>query len=207
PILEFAAAAPDHAGQVKHASQHMPRQVRKLASGWHGHRYLRGEALTPAETAYLGAYLLDYELVRSWLAGCTPPPGTGMAWSAMVNVAAELNAGLGRQAARDFWRSVAEGPCRKSFSAVQASWLELFAATGARDPARVQLHAARVLADDPALTQTARAYAALAGVAAQLALGDTAAAAKLLNEQRRHLDDAHLDAAWFRWAAASLRAP
>ncbi|MGV3570732.1 MAG: hypothetical protein ACO1PB_09035 [Ramlibacter sp.] len=204
PVLEFAAPSPAYLGQVKQAAYHMPRVVRNLASAWHGRRYLQGEALAPAEHAHLENYTLDYELVRSWLAGCTPPPGTGAAWTAMVNVASDLNRGLDKAAAHAFWRSVADGPCRKAFSPVQQAWLELFAATGARDATQVRVHAARVLADDTALTQTARAYATLAGMAAHMALGDDAAASRMLRAQERFLGEAHLDTAWFRWARYAL---
>ncbi|QJW84180.1 hypothetical protein HK414_10770 [Ramlibacter terrae] len=206
PVLDFTAGPPAYAGLVKQASPHMPLHVRKLASGWHGHRLLRGETPGPADMEYLGAYVLDYELVRSWITGCTLPRDTGIPWSAMVNVASDVNAALGKDAARDFWRSVADGPCRKAFSPVQRTWLELFAATGARDAAQVRTLAAKVLAEDPSLSQTARAYATLAAVAAHVAMGEADAGARTLQEQRRHLSEDHLQAPWFRWALVSLAA-
>lgn len=204
PVLDFGPGPPAYLGQVTQATQWMPRHVRNMASSWHGRRYLRGESLTPAEIGYLGSFATDYELVRSWITGCSLPAGTGAPWVSMVNVASDLNPGLGSEMAGAFWRGVAAGPCRKAMSPAQLAWVDLFAATGARNAADARRHARSVLALDQQLTPSSRAYATLAGVTADLTLRERAAAAKLLHEQRKHLPEAQLEAPWFRWALTAM---
>lgn len=206
PFMDFAAGAPDHAGRVTEATVDMPRHVRNLASGWHGHRFLRGEPLTAVEAAYLGALATDYALVRSWITDCRFPTGTGQAWTAMVNVASDLHAGLDAKRAETLWRGIASGPCARKLSPVQMAWVELFAATGARKAEPAAVHARNVLALDQDLSIAARSYATLAGVSADLSLHRRAAAARLLDEQRRLLPAPQMETAWFRYLVFAMAA-
>jgi hypothetical protein len=206
PFLDFAGGAPDYAGRVTDASANMPGHVRNLASSWHGLRYLRGEALSAAETALLGSYVTDYALLRSWLGDCRFPAGTDGAWGSVVKVAADLNPGLDAQRAAAFWRSIADGRCRRLLSPAQLAWIELFAATGARQPAAVQQQAQRVLALDPGMPAAARAYATLAGVSANLAVGRRAEAAQLMAEQRAKLPPAQVETSGFRYLIQAMLA-
>lgn len=204
PLLEFAGGAPAHAGQITHASQHLPPSVRRYAASAQGLRYLQGAALAPHEAQLLGTHLLDYALVRSWFAGCTLPSGTGTHWLPLVNVAGELNPGLSPPAAGRYWTSMANGPCRKGMSPVQRAWLDLFAATGRRDAAAAGEHGRKVLALDPDLTPQARAYATLAAVAGDVTAGRRKEAGELLSEQRGHLSAAQMETPWFRYLVFSL---
>lgn len=203
PLLEFAGGAPAYAGQLTHASPSMPQLVRRYAASAHGLRYLQGRELAPQELQYLG-YVADYALVRSWFADCRLPAGTGAVWIPVVSVASELNPGLSPAAAGGYWRAIAQGPCRKAMTPAQRAWVDLFAATGSRDAKAAASHARQVLALDRELTPPARAYATLAGVAGEIATGRRQEAALLLDQQRRHLRPAQMEAPWFRYLTFSL---
>jgi predicted membrane-bound spermidine synthase len=203
PILEFANGAPPEAGQIRSAGPFMPAHVRNRASGWHGHRYLSGETLTVREIAYFGSYTQDYALVRSWLRGCSFPTDAGLHWPAMVRVATDLNPGLDGPTAEGFWKAVLAG-CRRSLGPAQVAWMELFSAVGARKPAEIHVHAERVLALDTALSAETRAYAALAAIAANIAVGRRPEAADVFVTQRAKLPAAQVETAWFRYLAEAL---
>jgi hypothetical protein len=96
--------------------------------------------------------------------------------------------------------------CGKALSPAQRAWVDLFAATGGRKAAPARTHARQVLALDQELTTEGRAYAALAGVAADVTLGKRADASRLLDEQRRLLPAAQMETAWFRYLLFALTA-
>lgn len=206
PLLEFSGKVPEHAGQVSHASEHMSPYVQRYAASAQAIRFLRGQPLTPEQQQLLGHQLVDHALVRAWFADCRLPAGTGALWTPVVSVASGLNPGLSAKVAGGYWRAIADGPCRKAMSPAQLAWVELFAATGHRDPAAAAHHARRVLALDRELTPQARAYAALAGVAGEVALQRRKEAVELLNEQRRLLPAAQMETPWFRYLVYSLSA-
>lgn len=205
PILDFAASgAPAYAGQVLDATASMPFHVQRRASAAHGLRYLKGEALSPVQASYLAGYATDYALVRSWMASCRFPADTGPAWGALLQVATDLNPGVAAADARAVWRGIADGPCGKGLSAAQRAWVELFAATGARDAPKAFRHAGEVLALDPGMPPAARAYATLAGAAAGMSIGRRAEARRLLDEQRALLPPGTIEMPWFRYLYVAL---
>jgi spermidine synthase len=207
PILDFSRdGAPDYAGKVTIATTAMPAAVRNRASSWHGHRYLRGAALTPEERGYLGSYTGDYALVRAWTSDCRFPAHTSAPWNAMSRVAADLNPGLNAKDAEAYWLSVANGKCRSALTPVQARWIELFAAVGARHPDRARIHAEYILANDQGLEPETRAYAALAAVAGNMAMGRRTEAKALLTHQQAMLPHAFNERAWFRYLRMALSA-
>jgi len=206
PLLEFVAGAPAHAGRITHAGPHMPFPLQRYAAAAQGLRFLQGRDQGAAEVQALGTYASDYALVRSWFADCHLPAGTGELWTAMVNVASTLNPGQSAEGAGGYWRSLAQGRCRQALSPVQRAWVQLFAATGARDARAAGVHAREVLASDRDLTTEARSYATLAAVSADITLGRREEAASLLREQGRELPASELDTPWFRYLALSLAA-
>lgn len=205
PLLEFATGAPAHAGHVTRAPGFQPPHMRRAAAGVQDLRFLRGETLEPGELALIGAEVLELALVRSWFRDCHLPSGTGPLWSAVVTVASELNGGLAPRDAAGYWRGLAQA-CGKAMSPAQRAWIDLFAATGARDGAAAAAHARQALALDQDLTQQARAYATLAGVAGEISAGRRKEAAELLNAQRRHLPATVVELPWFRYLVFSLTA-
>ena len=206
PLLDFAASPPAWAGQVQQASERMPVQVRNFASSWHGHRFLTGQDLARHEVAYLGPFAEDYAVVRAWTQDCRFPPGTGRLWESMVNVAIDLNPGLDSATAAGWWRSIADGKCRGVLSAAQRAWLALFAAVGARNAQAMHGPAEWILNHDLELGTEAHAYATLAAVAANLAVGRRAEAAAILQEQRGKLPEGRMESPPFRYVALALTA-
>lgn len=204
PFMDFATGAPSYAGQVFDATAGMPYHVQKRASSAHGLRYLKGEALSPLQAGYIGAHATDYALVRSWMGDCRFPADTAGAWNSMLRVASDLNPGVAAADAQAVWRGIADGRCGKALSPAQRAWVELFAATGARDAARVHRHAGEVLALDPNMLPAARAYATLAGVSAAMSTGRRAEARRLLEEQRAALPPDALGTPWFRYLQVAL---
>lgn len=198
PLLEVGRPPLAHVGEVRSATQWMPPHVVSLASGWHGHRYLRGERLEAGEMAYLSHRAVDYALVRQWLSQCKLPEGTGDAWAAMVRVAADVNRALPAEAATAYWRE-AEQRCGAGLAPAQRAWLQLFAATGSRKAVDMYRKGEQVLALDHALVPETRAYAALAAAAGGLFSNQRPRADVLLQEQLALLPPHHVAAPWFRY--------
>lgn len=203
PILDFKAGAPGYAGQVPSAGGHMPKQVRALAGAANGLRYLRGEKLAAADYGSFAEDALHYTALKAWVADCRFPAEEDPSWRAMVRVAASLNGGVSAETARGWWKSVA-ARCRTALSPVQREWLDLLAATGARDAVASARHADRVLAMDRQLGRDTRAYATLASVAGHVVSGSRAQASKVLKEQVPQLSADQRETAWFRYLAFAL---
>jgi len=99
---------------------------------------------------------------------------------------------------------MAEGRCSSALSPAQRQWLGLFGAVGARDPRAVHGPAAWILENDKELGAESRAYATLAAVSANLAIGRRAEAAAILQAQRSRLSETRLSSPAFRYLAASF---
>lgn len=205
-IFEFATGAPAYAGQVHDAVPRMPPRVRAMAGGWHGHRFLRGEALAPHEIGYLDqdGRARDYALVRGWIAACAFP-AEAAGWDPIVHVASHMNAALDAPTARAFWTELANGPCRSRLSAAQHEWLRLFAAVGAREGRETAKHARTVLAQ-PVMTIDGRTYATLAAAAAHQSMWQLDEAREVLEAQRAKLPSGAGTAPWFRYLLMALSA-
>jgi spermidine synthase len=206
PLLDYAAGAPVYAGQIRSHTAHMPHVVRNLVSGWQGYRYLQGEKMTPDEMGSVGFFFHDFALVRSWIQGCSYPADTGSTWPSLVRVAAAITPGLSAEMAKGFWTQLGATKCARALSEPQRAWIDLLAATGARDPQATRIHAERVLKLDPLLTPETRAYATLAAAGANLALLRLDENRVLLAEQTRLLPAAQLDTPWFRYLALVMSA-
>jgi predicted membrane-bound spermidine synthase len=205
-MLDYTGGVPAYAGQIRTATTHMPHAVRNMVGAWQGYRFLQGEKLTPDETAGVGFYLQDFLLVRSWMAGCSFPADTGTSWPSLIRVATSMNPGLSADMARTFWSQLGAGKCARSLSEPQRAWIDLLAATGARDPETTRTHAARVLKLDTQLTPETRAYAVLAAASANLALLRLDENRLMLAEQTALLPPAQLDSPWFRYLALVMTA-
>lgn len=203
PLLDLAQGAPAYAGQVDAAAVHMPMQVRTLAAGHQGLRYLKGQPLDAAQARLISADAVDYAAVRGWAADCRFPGGTGAAWGAMVTVASNLNGAVSAPMAGGWWKSVGSR-CRGALSPAQRAWVDLFAAVGERDGDAASRLADRVLALDTDLPAGSRSYATLASVAGHLRANRREEASKVLQEQRALMPPGAVETPWFRYLAYSL---
>ncbi|HVE53488.1 MAG TPA: fused MFS/spermidine synthase, partial [Ramlibacter sp.] len=151
PLLDFNRGVAGHAGPVAIAQDTMAPQLRAAAAGTQGLRYLKGQALEPLERAQLGALQLDYAVVRGWSANCGFPKETGLPWGPVVRVAANLNPAVAPADASAWWQAL-DQRCAASLGPAQRAWLQLFAATGARDAQASASAADSVLQLDAQLT-------------------------------------------------------
>jgi hypothetical protein len=203
PLLDFAPDAKPMTNPIAVATRHMPDYVSFMAAGQQGLRYLQGQRLTPEDMAQFSWLQLEYAAVRAWAGSCNFPAGTGAPWQAMVRVAASINPAVPAKDASAWWTSVATR-CRNTLSAPQRAWVDLFAATGARDADASGRRADSVLAIDTQFTQETRAYAALASVAGNTSALRRDHASDVLKTQAAKLRHDQLDMPWFRYLNQSL---
>jgi len=203
PILDFTSGAPAHVGRIQAAGPGMPAHVRSLAASTNALRYLKDEPLDEAALALIAPNALDYAALKGWVAHCRFPRDGEPAWDAAVRTAAAVNGGVSAAAAAGWWKSVGQR-CGARMTPLQRAWVDLFAATGARDAAAAARHADRVLATDRPLSPEMRSYATLASVAGHMVSGRRAESSRVLKQQSALLSVQDLDNSWFRYLAFAL---
>src|SRR5258708_36684437 len=98
-----------------------------------------------------------------WSSGCRSTRSSPTSWprsGAMSSV---------RQ--KPVWDAVMKSPCYPPFTEVQRDWLQLFAASGARDAVQMEKLGVKMLGEDAAKTPRQWTYLITATAAAQLANG------------------------------------
>ncbi|MCZ8293981.1 MAG: fused MFS/spermidine synthase [Hylemonella sp.] len=205
PILELEAPPPAYLERVHSATALMPPRIHELAGAWQGYRYLRGQTLAPEDFNRLSYLAGDYVLVRGWLKDCRFSPDEYLLRDSFVKVASHVNKGLRSETAQRFWRDVATR-CAKSLPPVEAAWIELFAATGARDARSMRDASGKVLALDKTLTPNTREYVVLGAIASRLALGEAQQAREIMSTYGRDIPADRIGLPWFRYVGLSLQA-
>ena len=107
------------------------------------------------------------------------------AFGHLLAVAETVNTGLHPRVAGELWQRLGESPCARALPAGDRVWLELFAAVGARDAARMSDAAGRALESQRNAKGPATEYAFMAAVTAAVRQGDRARAMALLEEGQR----------------------
>lgn len=203
PLMDLMGSSAPYLGKIQTASTHMPPRVHDLARAFHGHRFLRGETLSPQDAARLGELAQDYHLVKAWLGDCRLPADGDPIWNAAIRVAVDINRGLDPQTAGRFWRE-SSVRCAKTATPIRAAWLELFAAAGARDAAGLRASGDKVLELDKNLTLAGREFAMLAAVASRLVAKDGAGAQEVFLAQGKHIPGERISQLWLRYITAVL---
>jgi predicted membrane-bound spermidine synthase len=114
-------------------------------------------------------------------------------WDEAVNLANRIVATMSSVRQKPLWDGVKRARCYAEFTPVQRDWIELFAATGARDAKTMAQTGARMIAGDAAKTPRQWAYLVTATAAALLAGGDPVAARAIIVRNWKHLDQATRD--------------
>jgi predicted membrane-bound spermidine synthase len=135
---------------------------------------LRDDAPEPAGIATL--FQKDLELVKLRLIECREPLAHDIWTHSLLNVARSLNPYLPAAEAGRVWDRIRSAPCAGSLRAYQRDWIDLYAAVGARDAARMVAFATRLLAGHEDYNRETREYLVVAGMTGALAAGDAPAA-------------------------------
>lgn len=204
PLLELTVPPPAYLERVQTATAFMPPRLHELASAWQGYRYLRGEFLTPGDFNRLEHLSKDYVLVRSWFKDCRFSENEHLQRDSFVKVASHVNKNLKSETAQRFWKDVATR-CARNMSAVETAWIELFAATGARDAKGMRDASGKVLSLDKKLTPDAYEYVVLGAIASRLALGETKQAHDIMQTLGSAISADRVGLPWFRYLGLSLR--
>jgi hypothetical protein len=139
----------------------------------------------PSAATFVEPIELSAQLVRVWASQCKSELGFTQVFSHMLAVAESVNPNLHPQAAGALWRRIADSACARALNPADRLWIELFAAVGARDAARMSEIGARVLDTQRDARGPAAEYAFMAAVTGSLKAGDVARARQLLAEGAR----------------------
>jgi len=115
---------------------------------------------------------------RIVLQDCVGAAMTARLWDDMVNLAAVLNTAASPERAEAFWKQATRSACLARLPAHYRTWLELFAAVGARDPERMTRLGMALLEAD-GLSPHQRDYAVLAALAGSLVRTDEVSARQI----------------------------
>jgi hypothetical protein len=115
---------------------------------------------------------------RLLLRECVSAPMTAALWDEMINLAAVVNPWSHPERAEAFWRQAAKSPCLARLPARYRTWLELFAAVGARDPERMTALGIALL-EAGELTPQQREFAVLSSLSGSLVRSDQASAQRI----------------------------
>ncbi len=158
-------------------------------------RYARDFLLhaKPPPPERIGAALQkDLELAKLRLLECREPRELDVWLHGLLNVARALNPFLPAPEAQGVWARFAQAPCFASLHDFQRSWISLFAAVAAREPARSAELAGRLLESQPDLSADAREYLVTAAMTGHLASGARERARAVWDrhakQQIRHLE-------------------
>jgi predicted membrane-bound spermidine synthase len=153
---------------------------------WYARDFLVG-AVRPAPEAVPTQLQKDLELVQLRLLECREPRELDVWLHSALRVARAVNPYLMPDDAGAVWRAIAGKPCFSTLQPFQRRWIELFAAVGARDAARMARYARELLDTTPELRSDARDYLVLAGLSGSVAGGDKPAALELWHTQKAQL--------------------
>ncbi len=167
PLVEMLERRPLVLDGVPHDGSRNERQVRSAtAHQWAA--YLQDAKQRDGKPIGRSTVLEEsVAIARAILVDCAPPEVAVPLWDRVVLVAAELNPLLPRATAEALWTNLGARSCATALPVDQRRWLELFAATGARDPARMEALAAKLL-QSAALSETQKIYLYASLVTAQL---------------------------------------
>ena len=142
-------------------------------------------------------------ITRAILVDCAPVEVAVPLWDRVVLTAAEMNPVLPPAQAEGMWRSLARRECLSRLSSDKTTWVELFAAVGARDATRMAQLAATLL-DRSDTTETQRIYLFNALITGQLAERQFAAARMTWGRMEKELPASTLKRPWMqlqrKWA-------
>jgi len=111
-----------------------------------------------------------------------------MMWDEVVSLANRIVGTMSSARQKPLWDAVLNSPCYAGLTALQKDWLQLFAATGAREAAQMEKLGVKLLAADAARTPSQWTYLVTATATAQVANGNFAAAHETIVKDWKRLD-------------------
>jgi len=156
-------------------------------------RYALEFLLTPAPPAVediAPEFQKDLEIVQLRLLGCQTPRTLDVWLHALLRVARAVNPYVSAAEADALWSRVRAAPCVATLYPFQQQWIDLFAAVGARDAARMASIGTQLLDTQPRLSSDAREYLLQATMSGAIVEGEAERAAAI----------------WDRYAVGLLRA-
>lgn len=151
--------------------------------------FLLGPA-PPAAEDIASDFQKDLEIVQLRLLGCQTARRLDVWLHALLRVARAVNPYVGAAEADALWSRVRAAPCFATLYPFQQRWIDLFAAVGARDAARMAALGTQLLETQPSLSSDAREYLLQATMSGAIVEGNAERAAAL----------------WDRYAVGLLRA-
>ncbi len=144
-------------------------------------------------------------VVRALFVDCVPGEVATALWDRVVIVAGELNPVLPRTTAETLWRRLGASPCAGAMTPDQKTWVELFAAVGARDAPRMSALAEKLL-DGGELSLVQRNYLFNAAMTGYLVARRNADARQTWERMAKQLPASLLQMPWmqlqWKWAQA-----
>jgi spermidine synthase len=144
----------------------------------------------PAPEGIASGLQKDLEIVQLRLLDCRTPRTLDVWLNALLRVARQVNPYVSAGEVDALWSKIRALPCFATLYEFQRQWIELFAAVGARDAARMAAVGETLLRTQPSLSSDAREYLLQATMSGALVAGERARAAAL----------------WDRYAVGLLRA-
>jgi spermidine synthase len=144
----------------------------------------------PAPEGIASGLQKDLEIVQLRLLDCRTPRTLDVWLNALLRVARQVNPYVSAGEADALWSKIRALPCFATLYEFQRQWIELFAAVGGRDAARMAAVGETLLRTQPSLSSDAREYLLQATMSGALVAGERARAAAL----------------WDRYAVGLLRA-
>ncbi|MEJ2174995.1 MAG: spermine synthase, partial [bacterium] len=151
--------------------------------------FLLGPA-PPAVEDIASDFQKDLEIVQLRLLGCQTPRRLDVWLHALLRIARAVNPYVSAAEADALWSRVRAAPCFANLYPFQQRWIDLFAAVGARDAARMAAIGTQLLETQPSLSSDAREYLLQATMSSAIVEGNAERAAAL----------------WDRYAVGLLRA-
>jgi len=144
----------------------------------------------PAAEDIASDFQKDLEIVQLRLLRCQMPRRLDVWLHALLRVAGAVNPYVSPAEADALWSRVRAAPCFATLYPFQQRWIDLFAAVGARDAARMAAIGTQLLETQPSLSSDAREYLLQATMSGAIVEGNAERAAAL----------------WDRYAVGLLRA-
>lgn len=189
PVVEILEGRPRYTRPISYDGDDYLDRIEYARRAAYARDFLIGAA-SPTPHGIPAQLQKDLELVQMRGLDCIDPGKTDMWVRSATGVARAVNSGLPRADAAAVWSSFENADCSKRLPDEGQRWLELFAAIGAHDPARMASLATGLLDTARELTPATRQYLLTAALTGLLATRDYDRATQVWN---KHSPDTGVD--------------
>ncbi len=189
PVVEILEGRPRHTRPISLDGDDYLDRIEHARRAAYARDFLIGATL-PEPHGIPAQLQKDLELVQLRGIDCIDPQKTDMWVRSATGVARSVNSDLPAADASAVWSSFERNDCIKRLTATDRSWIELFAAVGAHDAARMGKIATELLGTSRDLTPKTQQYLLTAALTGLLATRDYEGATQVWN---RHSQGAAVD--------------